>query len=402
MFPRLAPFPESGIGAFVYGGKECAVGTDLQQVNDVFYMKLALDMARSAAGQTGINPAVGCVIVKNGRIIGMGAHLKRGEAHAEIHALQMAGAEAEGSTVYVTLEPCSHYGRTPPCSDRLVREKVARVVVASLDPNPLVAGSGLERLRQAGIRVDTGCMEQEARELNEGFNHYIVTRLPFVTLKTASTLDGKIASRTGDSKWISGEASREYVHTLRHRNQAIMVGVDTVLADDPSLTTRLSVPGLHPVPVIVDSSLRIPESAKVLQRPGAIVLATYNAPKEKVRRLEEQGHSVLLTGFGPRVDLKEGMRLLGEREISSVLLEGGGRLNGSMLQERLVNKIILFLAPKIIGGSASPGSFTFEGPERMQDAVGLSRVRIERFGEDLCIMGYPQYEEEESDCLPES
>jgi diaminohydroxyphosphoribosylaminopyrimidine deaminase / 5-amino-6-(5-phosphoribosylamino)uracil reductase len=378
------------------------MGNDVQNLNDEFYMKLALDLARSAVGQTGINPAVGCVIVKDGRILGMGAHLKRGEAHAEIHALNMAGSEAEGSTVYVTLEPCSHHGRTPPCSERLVREKVGRVVAACMDPNPLVAGTGINRIRSAGIQVDTGCLEQDAKDLNEVFNHYIVTRMPFVTLKTASTLDGKIASRTGDSKWISGNASRAYVHTLRHRNQAIMVGVDTIIADDPSLTTRLSVPGLDPIPVIVDSTLRIPESAKVLQKPGALLLATYAAPQDKVKRLEEQGHSVILTGFGPRVDLVEGMRLLGEREIASVLLEGGGRLNGSMLQEELISKIVLFMAPKIIGGYDAPGSFTFEGIERMKDAVRLTRMQTESFGDDICIMGYPQYGEDDGECLPES
>ncbi|WP_438445547.1 bifunctional diaminohydroxyphosphoribosylaminopyrimidine deaminase/5-amino-6-(5-phosphoribosylamino)uracil reductase RibD [Gorillibacterium sp. sgz5001074] len=370
------------------------MGDDRTKLNDETYMRLALELAAGALGQTGINPAVGCVIVKDGRIVGMGAHLKRGEAHAEIHALRMAGPEAEGATVYVTLEPCSHHGRTPPCADRLVQERVGRVVVACTDPNPQVAGRGILRLKEAGIPVDTGCLEQESRDLNEVFNHYILTRTPFVTVKTASTLDGKIASRTGDSKWISGEASRAYVHTLRHRSQAIMVGVETVLADDPSLTTRLTVPGLNPIPVIADSSLRIPDTAQVLSRPGAILLTTYDAPKEKIRRLEEQGHTVLLTGFGPRVDLREAMRLLGEREISSILLEGGGRLNGAMLAEGLIQKVILFLAPKIIGGMGAPGSFTFDGFDRMQEAIRLGRLRTESFGDDICITGYPLYGEE--------
>lgn len=393
------PAPVSFLGAGVYFFCRDSLVKNLimgeLRMNDEFYMKLALELAGSALGQTGINPVVGCVIVKNGRIVGMGAHLKRGEAHAEINALQMAGAEAEGATVYVTLEPCSHHGRTPPCAERLVRERAGRVVVACTDPNPLVAGRGIGILQAAGIPVDLGCMEQEAREQNEVFNHYIATRLPYVTVKTASTLDGKIASRTGDSKWITGEASRAYVHTLRHRNQAIMVGVDTVLADDPSLTTRLSVPGLNPIPVIADSSLRIPESAKVLENPGTILLSTYGAPKDKIVRLEERGHTVLLTGFGPRVDLREAMRLLGEREIASILLEGGGRLNGAMLEQGLIHKIILFFAPKIIGGYGAPGSFTFEGLERMKDAVRLDRVRTERFGDDWCITGYPVYGEGE-------
>lgn len=365
-------------------------------VNDEFYMKLALELAGSAKGQTGVNPVVGCVVVKDGRVIGLGAHLKQGEAHAEVHALRMAGDEAEGSTVYVTLEPCSHFGRTPPCADRLIETRVRRVVVACTDPNPLVAGRGIGKLRDAGIQVDVGCMEEEAKEQNEVFRFYMTTRLPFVTMKTASTLDGRIATRTGDSKWITGEESRAYVHTLRHRNQAIMVGVGTVLADDPSLTTRLPVPGLDPVPVIVDSTLRIPEEAKVLQRPGAILLTTYAAPKEKINRLEAAGHAVLLTGFDPFVDLREGMRLLGEREIASVLLEGGGALNGSMLTAGLINKIILFLAPKIIGGRGAAASFDFAGFEKMDQAIRLGKLSTERFGEDLCVTGYPLYGEDES------
>lgn len=374
---------------------------DSSMLNDEFYMRLALNMASGASGQTSINPVVGCVVVNQGRIVGMGAHLRRGEGHAEVHALQMAGEEARGATVYVTLEPCCHYGKTPPCTERLIRENVARVVIATLDPNPLVAGNGVRRLREAGVLVDTGVLEPEARSLNEVFNHYIVSRTPFVTLKTASTLDGRIASRTGDSKWISGEESRAYVHTLRHHNQAIMVGVGTVLADNPSLTTRLSVPGLNPVPVIADSGLRIPLDAQVLSRPGAILLTTYTAPRDKIAQLESQGHAVLLTGFGPRVDLNEAMRLLGERDISSILLEGGGLLNGAMLERQLVNKLILFIAPKIIGGFHAPRSFDFDGFERMAEAIVLDKVETRMFGQDICITGYPRYGEDEAACLPE-
>lgn len=362
-----------------------------EPMNDSWYMRLALELAAGAAGQTGVNPVVGCVIVKNGRIIGLGAHLRRGEEHAEIHALRMAGSEAEGATVYVTLEPCSHYGKTPPCARRLIESRVARVVAAALDPNPMVSGTGLELLREAGIQAEAGCLEQEASELNEIFNHYIVRRTPFVTLKTASTLDGRIASRTGDSKWVTGDEARSYVHTLRHRHQGIMVGVNTIIADNPSLTTRLEVPGLQPVPIIVDSRLRIPEDAKVLERPGAVLLSTYQAPPERIKSLEAQGHKVLLTGFGPQVDLEEGMRQLGEREIPSILLEGGGRLNGSMLEKQLIHKCVLFFAPKLIGGVRAPGSFEFSGFEKMDEAVVLDRMKVERFGADVCITGYPRY-----------
>lgn len=362
----------------------------LEMLDDSFYMRLALQLAGGAAGQTGINPVVGCVIVKDGRIVGTGAHLKRGTAHAEIHALQMAGAEAEGSTVYVTLEPCSHFGKTPPCSDRLVRERVARVVVACADPNPLVAGAGINRLRAAGIQVDVGCLEQEARRLNEMFNKYIATKQPFVTLKTASTLDGKIASRTGDSKWITNEQSRGFVHTLRHRHQGIMVGIGTILADNPRLTTRLPVPALNPVPIVVDSALRIPPEARVLERGGAVVLTTESSSDDHAKRLEAKGATVIRAGSGPRVDLRAAMKQLGEREIGSVLLEGGGRLNGSMLAEGLIDKFYLFYAPKIIGGlEAAPANFSFPGFDRMEQAVMLERVSVEMFGEDVCIIGYP-------------
>ncbi|RAV18579.1 bifunctional diaminohydroxyphosphoribosylaminopyrimidine deaminase/5-amino-6-(5-phosphoribosylamino)uracil reductase RibD [Paenibacillus contaminans] len=357
-----------------------------------FYMRLALQMAEAARGQTGVNPVVGCVVVKQGRIVGIGTHLKRGTEHAEVHAIRMAGGEAEGSTVYVTLEPCSYYGRTPPCADLLIQSKVAKVVVACLDPNPQVAGKGIEKLRSRGIEVETGVLQEEAAALNEPFNKYIVSGLPFVTLKTACTLDGKIASRTGDSKWITNEKSRAFVHVLRHRHQAIMVGSGTVLADDPSLTTRLEVEALQPIRIVVDSMLRSPENAKIFDgQSRTIVLTTDEAPRDKAERLTGKGVEVVATGQGPHVDLRMAMKLLGEREIGSILLEGGGRLNGAMLENRLVDVCRLFFAPKIIGGREAPGSFAFEGFERMSDALKLERIRVESFGDDVCITGYPVY-----------
>jgi len=368
----------------------------VELLNDEFYMKLAIQLAEGASGQTGINPVVGCVLVKDGRIVGMGAHLKRGTAHAEIHALQMAGAEAEDSTAYVTLEPCSHYGKTPPCSDRLIKEKVKRVVVAATDPNPLVAGTGLDRLRQHGLEVTTGVLREEAERLNEAFNRFIMTRRPFVTLKTASTLDGKIATRTGDSKWITGPDSRAYVHTLRHRNQAIMVGVGTVLSDDPLLTTRLDVPALHPIRLIVDSALRLPLQAQVVTDKSAetIVLTTEGADPQKRLQLEAAGVTVLSCGAGPKVNLNRALELLGERDIASILLEGGGKLNGAMLEQGFIDKLMLFYAPKIIGGDQAPGNFSFGGFERMKDAIELERISLQRFGDDVCLTGYPRNRDE--------
>lgn len=362
-------------------------------LNDEYYMRLALDMASKMSGQTDINPVVGCVVVKDGRIVGIGAHLKRGEGHAEVHALRMAGEEAEGSTVYVTLEPCSHHGRTPPCCDRIIEAKAARVVVAASDPNPMVAGRGIERLRENGICVDTGLLEEESRAMNEPFNKFITTGLPFVTLKTASTLDGKLASRTGDSKWITGAAAREQVHAMRHRHMGIMVGIGTVLADDPLLTARAAVPAIHPVRIVVDSKLRIPLTAKVVQDRSArtLLLTTGNADPAKRRELEAAGVELIACGDGPRVDLRAAMAELGKREIGSILLEGGGKLNGSMLEAGLVDKIALYFAPKIIGGSQAPQALALEGQDLMSQALKLERVTVERVGEDVCLTGYPVY-----------
>ena len=359
-------------------------------LNDEYYMRLALQLAEGATGQTGVNPVVGCVVVKDGRIVGMGAHLTRGEAHAEVHALNMAGDQAAGATAYVTLEPCSHHGATPPCCERLIKEKVARVVVATADPNPLVAGRGIERLREHGISVEVGLLGGESASLNEAFNHFILKKRPFVTLKTAVTLDGRIATHTGHSKWITGPASREAVHTLRHRHAAIMVGAETVLSDDPELTTRLSVPGLHPVRIVVDSQLRLPETARVLNGEAAtIILTTEAADAGKAEKLAKLGADVLRCGAGRRVDLEDAMRKLGERGISSVLLEGGGVLNGAMLQAGLIDKLMLFYAPLIVGGEGSPSAFAFRGPEAMSAAYRLQRVTLETYGDDWCVTGYP-------------
>lgn len=363
----------------------------MEIMNDDFYMSLALDMAERAMGQTGINPVVGCVVVKEGRLVGVGTHLARGTPHAEVHALNMAGKEAEGSTVYVTLEPCSHYGRTPPCAERLIAERVKRVVVAAEDPNPLVAGRGITMLRAAGIQVEAGVLRDRSRELNRAFMKYITTGLPYVTLKTASTLDGKIASKTGDSKWISNETARERVHTLRHRHQAIMVGVSTVIADDPLLTTRLSVDGLNPIRIVVDSKLRIPLQSRLLQDDAApvLILTTEQGDDEKREALERLGAEVIYCGEGPRVDLLQALTRLGQKEIGSILLEGGGTLNGSMLEEQLVDQIMLFFAPKIVGGLGAPSSFSFSGVEQMDEAVVLKDMNVEQLGDNICLTGTP-------------
>lgn len=360
-------------------------------MNDEFYMSLALDMAERAQGQTGINPVVGCVIVNNGRMVGLGTHLQRGKGHAEVHALEMAGSEAEGSTVYVTLEPCSHYGKTPPCSEKLLQAKVKKVIVACEDPNHQVAGKGIAMLRERGIEVEVGLLQDRARRLNEKFIKYITTGLPFVTLKTASTLDGKIATKSGDSKWISNEKAREQVHVLRHRHQGIMVGVGTVITDNPELTTRLPVNGMNPIRIIVDSKLRTPRDAKVVKDGLAetIILTTKEADTEAVHYFIGQGVQVIHCGPGPRVDLKTALRKLGELEIGSILLEGGGTLNGAMLEQKLVDRLDMFIAPKIVGGYHNPGSFRFEGVERMSDAITLHNFEVETMDNNIRITGIP-------------
>ncbi len=364
----------------------------MDTMNDEFYMSLALDMAERAQGQTGINPVVGCVVVKDGAMIGLGTHLQRGTGHAEVHALDMAAGKAQGSTAYVTLEPCSHYGKTPPCSQRLIDEGVARVVVACEDPNPQVAGRGITMLREQGIEVEVGLLRSRALRLNEKFIKYILTRQPFVTLKSASTLDGKLATRTGDSKWISNGQAREIVHTLRHRHQGIMVGVNTVIADNPSLTTRMEVPGLNPVRIVIDSTLRIPLDAAVVRDGQArtIVVTTESADPVKRAALLDAGVQIVVSGAGPRVDLKAAMTRLGELEMGSILLEGGGTLNGAMLESGLVDRVILFFAPKIVGGgAAAPGTFDFPGVELMQSAITLEGLEVEVLGDNVCISGTP-------------
>ncbi|RUT36127.1 bifunctional diaminohydroxyphosphoribosylaminopyrimidine deaminase/5-amino-6-(5-phosphoribosylamino)uracil reductase RibD [Paenibacillus zeisoli] len=367
----------------------------MEFVNDEYYMSMALDMAEKALGQTGTNPVVGAVVVKNGAIVGIGIHLKQGTPHAEVHALNMAGELAEGSTVYVTLEPCSHYGLTPPCSERLITEKVARVVVACEDPNPKVAGRGIAMLKDQGIDVQVGVLRDRAINLNKKFIKFITTGMPYITIKSASTLDGKIASRAGDSKWISNEQSRAMVHVMRHQHQGILVGIGTVLSDDPELTTRLPVPGLSPVRIIVDSSLRIPDHSKVIRDNQAktIILTTAGSDRGRVKELEAKGIQVLSCGEGPKVDLSLALSLLGKEGISSILVEGGGRINGSFIQQQLVDEVALFFAPKLIGGLESTGNFVFEGYDEMKDAVTLENMSVEVIDDNVLIKGTPVWKE---------
>lgn len=355
------------------------------------YMKLALQLAEAVRGQTSPNPAVGCVLVKEGRIVGMGAHLRAGEAHAEVQALRMAGDAAKGATAYVTLEPCSHHGRTPPCADALIEHGIRTVVIAMLDPNPLVAGRGVTKLTNAGIEVLTGICEAEAKRLNEVFIKFITTKKPFVTVKTAMTLDGKVATYAGSSRWITGEEARLEVHQMRHEHDAILVGVNTVLTDDPQLTTRLALGGQNPVRVIIDTTLRIRLDARVLtdKQAPTWIFTTERADSMKWERLEEMGIRVFSTGNNTKVDIERLLALLGEQQISSVLVEGGSQINSAFLHARAIDKVVSYVAPKLVAGQGSPTPFGGLGIEDMNDAISLEDISFEKIGDDIKITGYP-------------
>jgi diaminohydroxyphosphoribosylaminopyrimidine deaminase/5-amino-6-(5-phosphoribosylamino)uracil reductase len=358
-------------------------------------MKTALELAARARGRTSPNPMVGACVVRDGKIAGCGFHRRAGTPHAEVHALRDAGEQARGATLYVNLEPCCHHGRTGPCTEAVIQAGIARVVVAMADPNPLVASKGIRALQDAGIEVTLGVLEDEARELNEVFIKYITTGLPFVVAKAAVSLDGKIATRTGRSKWITGEAARAYGHRLRDWYDAIMVGIGTVLADDPSLTTRLpGGGGRDPVRVIVDSQARTPLKARVLTQPSGaatLIATTAGASPARVELLRQAGAKVLVAGAGPRVDLAGLLKILVQEGITSVLIEGGAAIHGSALAERIVDKAAWFIAPIIIGGRDAPGAVGGEGVNDPSEAAELERLKISRLGPDICVEGYLKY-----------
>jgi len=358
-------------------------------LTDEFFMREALRIARNAEGRTSPNPLVGAVVVRDGKIIAEGWHRQAGTPHAEIHALKMAGELAKGATLYVTLEPCSHFGRTPPCANAIVDAGIKKIFAAMSDPNPKVAGRGFEILKAAGVEVEVGLLEEEARKLNEIFIKWVTKNLPFVTMKFACSLDGKIATVGGESQWISCLESRKFSHRLRDLNDAILVGVGTVLADNPTLTTRL-VEGKNPVRVIVDSNLKTPLNSKVVTDKSArtIIATTTNAPPEKISALKNFGVEIIFAGEGERVNLKILMSELARREITSVLVEGGGTIHFSMLKEKLVDKIFAFVAPKIIGGKNSLSAVAGAGFEKLSDAVNLKNFTAEKIGEDFLLGGY--------------
>lgn len=358
------------------------------------YMRRAIELAKKGEGFTKSNPLVGAVIVKDNKVIGEGYHKYYGGAHAEINAITDAGRiNLKDAEMYVTLEPCSHYGKTPPCAQAIVESGVKKVIIGMQDPNPLVAGNGIEILKKNGIEVEIGILEQEVKKLNEIFIKYITTKMPYCILKTAMTLDGKIATASGDSKWITNELSRKFVHSLRNKVSGIMVGIGTVLMDDPMLTTRIDDrKGTDASRIIVDSRGRIPLNAKVLtldSNADTIIAVTKAADKNKIEEIKKTGAKIIVTPEKDnKVDLKFLMMKLGEMKIESILIEGGSELNYSALNEGIVDKINAFIAPKIIGGNNAKTSVGGEGKKYIKDAFQLENINVLRFGEDIMIEAY--------------
>lgn len=365
---------------------------DINQIcccnQDEFYMQQALALAQKGEGWVAPNPMVGAVIVKNDRIIGSGYHEKYGASHAEVNAIGSATEPVQGAIMYVTLEPCCHYGKTPPCADLIIQQKIGKVVIGSLDPNPLVAGKGVQKLKEAGIEVVCGVLEEQCNYVNRIFYHYITTKRPYVVMKTAMTLDGKIATVTGESKWISGEESRQEVHRLRHRYTGIMVGINTIIRDNARLTCRMQ-GGKNPTRIVVDSCLRIPLQSHVLQdqERNLTILATTNQANSMVAdQLSRLGSEVLRCCVkNSRVDLNDLMCRLGAIGIDSILLEGGSTLNDAALREGIVQELVTYIAPKIVGGDGAPTPVGGMGIAHLSDAIQLERMQVTSIGQDIKI-----------------
>ncbi len=359
------------------------------------YMQKAFQIAKKGEGRTSPNPVVGAVIVKSGMMVGEGYHPMAGMPHAEIYALNGAGKKAQGATLYVTLEPCNHYGRTPPCTEAIINAGITKVVIATPDPNPDVAGGGAKRLRDAGIKVEMGVLEKEGRKMNEVFFKYSQTKIPFVVLKTAMSLDGKLATRSGDSQWITSDEARRHVHQMRNIYDAIMVGVRTVMRDDPMLTCRIE-GGRNPIRIIVDSEGSTPTSARVFQnalvdgKNFLIIATTDKAPREKIEALTKAGAHVIIAprDHNGKVDLEWLIKELGRRGITSVLIEGGGTFNAAALEAGIVDKMVSFIAPKIIGGKDAPTAVEGEGVSSMKEVPELQDVSYRTIGKDIMVEGY--------------
>lgn len=368
-------------------------------MTDEFYMNFALQLAQITEGQTNPNPVVGAVIVKDQEIVGFGAHLKAGTPHAEVNALQMAGERANGSTIYVTLEPCSHYGRTPPCANALVKAGIKRVVIASLDPNPLVAGMGVNILKNAGIEVTAGVLEDKANQLNEAFFHFIQNEVPYVTLKQAITLDGKLSSENSGGEAITGMNVQYDVHKDREANDAILVGIGTILTDNPSLTNRLGNTNKQPIRVILDTKLKTPHNAKVVTEDitTTFIFVGSEVSEEKIKWFS-QAHVEIIQCEKPTIPIEKVLKELAKRNIMKLYVEGGGKVNASFLKSGYVNQVITYIAPKLIGGNKAINMIGDLNIHHVKDAYMLKFKNVEMIGDDIKITSVPR---EVFTCLPE-
>lgn len=355
-----------------------------------YYMGLAIKLALKGRAKTSPNPMVGALIVKKGRIVGRGYHERAGLSHAEIIALDEAKAQARGATLYVTLEPCAHFGRTPPCVDRIIKSGLKKVIVGMPDPNPLNNGRGINILRQHGLKVEAGFLESRLRKINEAFIKYITKRLPFITVKVAQSLDGKIATRVGDAKWITSDRSRAYAHRLRRDYDAVMVGVNTILRDNPKLSAWFS--KKQPVKIVVDSQLSTPQDADIFSPNTPTIIATL-IPKpgqetENRKILAAQAKILEVKEKAGQVNLKDMMKKLAQMGIINILVEGGGTLIGSLFDEGLVDKTLFFVSPKVIGGKEAISSVMGRGAARADKSLRLKDVKLRRLGEDFLVEGY--------------
>ncbi len=348
-------------------------------------MAIALELAKKGKGCVSPNPMVGCVIVKRGRIVGQGYHKKYGEEHAEVNALRIAGKKSNNATMYVTLEPCSHWGKTSPCTEKIVEAGIREVIVAMEDPNPLV--DGYKELKFRGLKTRIGILKEDAVKLNEAYIKYMKSKRPFVILKVAMSIDGNIATSTGDSKYITSKEARKYVHQIRNDVDAVMVGINTIIRDNPILDSRL-IKGKNPIKIIVDSSLKMPEKAKVLDDPSKVILATTNsAPKSKIEKFQQKGVRIIIVKAKKgMVDLDELMKELAKSEIGSIMIEGGAQLSGNALMDKIVDKMLVFTAPKIIGNGLPP--IKNLGIKKVNKALELKNISTSRIGRDFLVEGY--------------
>nr|WP_255534821.1 bifunctional diaminohydroxyphosphoribosylaminopyrimidine deaminase/5-amino-6-(5-phosphoribosylamino)uracil reductase RibD [Halobacillus sp. GSS1] len=355
---------------------------------DERYMRMAVDMARETVGQTSPNPSVAAIVVKHNQMVGVGVHVKAGEPHAEVHALRMAGEKARDAEIYVTLEPCSHYGQTPPCAEAILEAGIKRVVVASNDPNPKVSGRGIRMMREHGLEVKTEVLKEEADEINASFFHFIQKKEPYVRLKTAMSLDGKIATSTGESQWITGEEARRDGHHYRHRSDGILVGINTVLMDNPKLTTRIEGEGRHPKRIVLDTHLRIPPSSQLIQDDSAPtwVFTGNHVKKEAMDTFENYEHVTIIPLHGEEVSIEEVLRYLGERKVTSLLVEGGATIADAFVRAGKVDETVTYMAPKLIGGKEALTPVGGKGIQQLKNVSTFEIVSTEKIGDDMKIV----------------